>query len=250
MKNVRFTLRAIALIFVSLAPVVAQAQEASAATGTSQPQPVAPHDPIPPSRDVPYPGTIQLAVDATDIAHGIFRINETVPVKPGPLVLLYPQWLPGAHAPQGAIDKLAGLLITANGKAIAWRRDPVDIYAFHLDIPAGVTAINVGFQFLSATDPDQGPVVMTPNILALEWISTVLYPAGNFVRQVTVEPSVTVPRGWTAASALRQSGIIPILYTIGILSCVFHLANGIWTFGITWGIWVTPAAQKWAQRSA
>lgn len=50
----------------------------------------------------------------------------------------------------------------------------------------------------------------------------------------------------TGAEAMRASLLIPILYTIGILSCVFHLANGIWTFGITWGIWVTPAAQRWA----
>jgi succinate dehydrogenase / fumarate reductase cytochrome b subunit len=50
----------------------------------------------------------------------------------------------------------------------------------------------------------------------------------------------------TAAEAMQLSLIVPILYAIGVLSCVFHLANGIWTFGITWGIWVTPAAQRWA----
>jgi succinate dehydrogenase / fumarate reductase cytochrome b subunit len=49
----------------------------------------------------------------------------------------------------------------------------------------------------------------------------------------------------TAAMALRPL-IVQILYVIGVLSCVFHLANGIWTFGITWGVWVTPAAQRWA----
>ena len=50
----------------------------------------------------------------------------------------------------------------------------------------------------------------------------------------------------TAAEAMQLSLIVPILYAIGVLSCVFHLANGIWTFGITWGVWVTPAAQRWA----
>ena len=50
----------------------------------------------------------------------------------------------------------------------------------------------------------------------------------------------------TAAEAMHVSIIVPILYAIGVLSCVFHLANGIWTFGITWGIWVTPQAQRWA----
>src|SRR4029079_14951825 len=52
----------------------------------------------------------------------------------------------------------------------------------------------------------------------------------------------------TAAQAMQISIIVPILYAIGVLACVFHLANGIWTFGITWGLWVTPAAQRWATR--
>lgn len=50
----------------------------------------------------------------------------------------------------------------------------------------------------------------------------------------------------SAGAAMQTSIVIPILYAIGVLSCVFHLANGIWTMGITWGVWVTPKAQKWA----
>ena len=191
--------------FALLLPTAALAQTGGAVTGTSRPQPVAIVDTIPRARDVPYRGTIDLAVDATDVARGVFRVEETIPVAAGPLVLLHPAWLPGDHAPQGQTDKLAGLTITAGGRSLAWRRDTVDVHAFHVDVPAGVTTLDVRFQFLSPTKDDQGPMVMTPNIVALEWISTLLYPAGTFVRQIMVSPAATFPAGWTAASALRSA---------------------------------------------
>jgi len=184
---------------------VAVAQTNGASTGTSQPNPLPIVDTVPQPRDIAYPGTIKLAVDATDIAHRIFRIEEQIPVKAGQLVLLYPAWLPGAHAPQGEIDKIAGLTISADGKPLAWRRDPLDVRAFHVDVPEGVSSITAKFQFLSATADDQGPVVMTPNIVALEWIANLLYPAGYYSRRILIEPSATFPQGWTAASALRPT---------------------------------------------
>ena len=85
---------------------VAVAQTNGASTGTSQPNPLPIVDTVPQPRDIAYPGTIKLAVDATDIAHRIFRIEEQIPVKAGQLVLLYPAWLPGAHAPQGRSTRL------------------------------------------------------------------------------------------------------------------------------------------------
>jgi predicted metalloprotease with PDZ domain len=181
------------------------AQDSESATGRGKPTTATIVDTIPVTRDMAYPGIVELRVDATDVARGIFQVSETIPVKAGPLVLLYPAWLPGDHAPQGAIDKVAGLKVTAQGAPIAWRRDTVDVHAFHLIVPVGVTSINATFQFLSATSTDQGPVVMTPNILALEWISALLYPAGYYVRQIMVEPTMVVPAGWAAATALRTN---------------------------------------------
>jgi len=207
MTSFRPTLRAAAsALLLSAAPAVAQM--ADAPTGTSTPQAAPLADTIPPSKDVPYPGTIKLAVDATDTDHGIFRVAETIPVQPGHLVLLYPKWLPGNHSPTGQINKLAGLVITAGGKTIPWKRDPVDVFAFHLDVPAGVDAIDVRFQYLSPTAGDQGRTVMTPAMLNLEWNLVALYPAGYFVRQIMVDPSATYPDGWTSATALRPSGIV------------------------------------------
>src|SRR3546814_17580976 len=74
------------------------------------------HAAVPPPVDVAYPGTIDIEVDATDLAQRIFRVKQEMPVQPGPLTLLFPAWLPGNHRPAGPIDKLAGLEITAKGR--------------------------------------------------------------------------------------------------------------------------------------
>ena len=158
---------------------------------------------VPPPRDVAYaPGTIELAVHASNVAQRIMRVRQSIPVVPGPLTLLYPQWLPGNHAPRGPIDKIAGIAFSANGQALAWQRDPMDVYAFHLDIPQGVSRLEVRFDYLSPTDPAQGRVVMTPQMLNLQWNAVLLYPAGHTQWQVQFAPRVTYPAGWQAASAL------------------------------------------------
>src|SRR5215471_13670730 len=159
-------------------------------------------------QDVPFAGTIRLRVDATDVARHIFRVNETIPVERGPLTLLYPKWLPGTHAPGGRIDALAGLIIAANGQRVPWVRDAVDIYAFHLDVPAGATQLDLEFQFLSAVDTSEGRIVVTPEMLNVQWNSVIIYPAGHFVRQITFEPSLKLPDGWQFATALEPSSTI------------------------------------------
>jgi predicted metalloprotease with PDZ domain len=159
---------------------------------------------IPEARDIAYPGTILLDVDATDTARRIIRVKETIPVSAsGPMTLLYPQWLPGNHAPRGPIEKLAGLRITANGVEVPWTRDTLDVYAFHLRVPENARNIVVEFQFLSATAPNQGRVAVTDRMMNLQWDSVSLYPAGYYTRRIPVEASVTWPDGWKAATALR-----------------------------------------------
>ena len=160
---------------------------------------------IPAPADVAYPGTIRLAVDASDVDRRIFRVREEIPVVAGPLTLLYPQWLPGNHAPRGPIDKLAGLAIRGNGQPIAWKRDPLDMYAFHLDVPPGVTSLAVEFDFLSPQDSGQGRVVMTPDLLNLQWNTVALYPAGYYAGRITVAPSAKLPAGWQFGTALARA---------------------------------------------
>ena len=160
---------------------------------------------IAPPQDTPYPGTIKLDVDASDVAQGIFRVHEAIPVQPGELTLLYPQWIPGDHEPSGPIDKLAGLTITANGKPLAWKRDKYDVYAFRVDVPQDVASIDVDFQYLSARSHDEGPIEMTGDILDLTWHKVSLYPAGHYTRDITFAPSVKLPAGWQFGTALAKA---------------------------------------------
>jgi predicted metalloprotease with PDZ domain len=162
--------------------------------------------PMPPAiaapQDAPYPGTITLEVDATDNMRGIWTAREVIPVRPGLLTLLYPQWIPGKHAPRGPINLFAGLEVRANGELIPWRRDPVNVYAFHVDVPAGVTEIETRQQYVSPTASNQGRIVSSRDLLNLNWEYLLLYPAGHYARQITFRPSITLPEGWRHAVAL------------------------------------------------
>ena len=165
-------------------------------------------DDVPPPQDTPYTGTLKLHVDANDTAQGIFRVHETIPVKPGALTLLYPQWIPGDHSPTGPIAMLAGLKLSANGKPIAWKRDEYNVYAFHLDVPADASAIDAEFQYMSGRTDSEG-FEITDRMMDMEWSKVTLYPAGYFSRGITFVPSVTLPHGWQLGTALEtasQSG--------------------------------------------
>lgn len=183
--------------------LIALAAPAFAQDGNSRPQPVVQPHSIPLPADRPYPGTMQLRVDATDFARGIFRVRQTIPVaKAGKFTLLYPQWLPGKHAPRGAIAEIAGFKASAGGKALTWTRQPTDVYAFDIDVPTGVKSIDIAFDFLSPTRTSEGRVVVTPAMMNLQWEQVSLYPAGYFTRQIPVQLDLTLPDGWTGAAAL------------------------------------------------
>lgn len=156
----------------------------------------------PKPQDTPYEGTITLSVDATDVSRRLFRVHETVPVKPGDLVLQYAKWLPGSHAPNGPIDQLAGPSITGGGKPVEWTRDPLDVYSFDVTVPKGVSSLELDLQFASPETAAQGRVTMTSEILGVQWEKMLLYPAGHYMSQIRVDPSVTLPSGWQFACAL------------------------------------------------
>jgi predicted metalloprotease with PDZ domain len=165
--------------------------------------PIAPT--VPDAADVPYPGgTMRLDIDASDVARGVFRVTQTIPVAPGArqLTLLLPQWLPGNHGPRGPLAELVDLHFLAGGKPLSWKRDPVEVYAFHVDLPAGTTEVAASFIHTAPLQSSEGRITMTPEMLNLQWEKMSLYPAGHYVRQILVEPSVTLPQGWTPATAL------------------------------------------------
>jgi predicted metalloprotease with PDZ domain len=197
--SVQAAILAIARIAVVLAGI-------GAAAAQTPPQPVPDAPAIPAPRDTPYPGMLRLSVDATDLNRDIFRVHETVPVTAaGPFILLYPKWLPGDHAPSLPIEKLAGLDISAGGQRIPWRRDPVDLSAFHIDIPKGATALDVNFQFLSAISARDWPRLMTPNMFDVWWPYMVLYPAGHFARRIMVDASIKLPAGFKSVTSLETA---------------------------------------------
>ncbi|HEU0066949.1 MAG TPA: peptidase M61 [Sphingomonas sp.] len=207
-------IRFAAAFFLLSAAVPALAQVPA---GNSAPQPVPIVDTIPAARDIPFPGTMTIDVDATDTERGIFKVRQTIPVPhSGAMTLLFPKWIPGGHTPRGEIEKLAGLVVRANGRVLPWTRDTVDVYAFHIDVPAGAKTLAVDFQFLSATKGDQGRIVATPTMVSLQPISVSLYPAGYFVRRIPVQFTARFPANWTAATALRgkaTSGAAGVTYT-------------------------------------
>jgi predicted metalloprotease with PDZ domain len=150
-------------------------------------------------------------VDAREAARGIMTAHLRLPVSAGPLTLVYPKWLPGRHSPAGPLTSLGGPRFTAAGRALPWRRDAVDMFAFHLDIPAGVTALEADLEILTTPAPDgvvQGletPRTATESLLILEWNQLVLYPAGARSDDLSYRASVHLPVGWKFATALQTT---------------------------------------------
>ena len=177
---------------------------ATAAVTRSAPQPLPFVNTIAAARDIAFPGTMTLNIDASDVTRGIWRVEQRIPVPAaGAMTLMFPKWLPGNHSPRGEISKLAGLVITANGKELVWKRDEIDVYAFHIMVPADVGAIDARFQFLSSTAANQGRIVATADMLSLQPNQVSLYPAGWFTRRIPVTTTITWPAGWQAGGALR-----------------------------------------------
>jgi predicted metalloprotease with PDZ domain len=154
--------------------------------------------------DQKYPGVIELHVDATNVGQKIYSVHERIPVKPGQATLLYPQWLLGAHAPaDSSLAQFAGLTLSAEQRRIEWRRDPLNMHAFHVTVPAGVSALDADFEFLSPVEGNQGAILMTPEMLAVHWEALLLYPAGYYARGIMVQATVTLPENWQFAGALE-----------------------------------------------
>src|ERR1035437_7066632 len=157
-------------------------------------------------------GIATIRVDAGEAPRGIMTAHLRLPVNAGPLTLVYPKWLPGRHSPADPLTSLGGPRFTANGRALSWRRDAVDMNAFSVEIPPGVTSLEADLEILTAPAPDgvvQGletPRTATESLLILEWNQLVLYPAGTRSDDLTYQASVHLPPGWKFATALRSTG--------------------------------------------
>src|SRR5262249_2236759 len=160
--------------------------------------------------------TDRLRVDATDAPRNILHATLTIPVTPGPLTLVYPKWLPGNHRPTGPIQNLTGVHFTAGGKDLEWQRDLEDMYAFHLQVPAGVTELQATYDTITWYGKSS---LASSKVLDLVWNQVVLYPKDTKSDAVRVSASVRLPEGWKFGTALtpsQQSGSSAEFQTVSL----------------------------------
>lgn len=150
---------------------------------------------------------IQLAVDMRDVPRKIIHATLTIPVQPGPLTLAYPKWMPNAHE-VAPIAQQVGLTISANGKQLAWRRDPLDLYAYRITVPNGAHSIEVRTDFITASEGGTAGGSTSDKLAVLSWNDVLLYPyAGPATRvdRIEITPSLLLPAGWRYASSLHPA---------------------------------------------
>jgi predicted metalloprotease with PDZ domain len=152
--------------------------------------------------------TATVEVDARDIGRGLQRVHLVLPVKPGKLTLIYPKWLPGEHGPTGPIGGLSGLKFSSGGKAIPWVRDGVEMYAFHLNIPANTSSLDASFEIVSELGAGNSNAVRTATdaLGIILWNQLVLYPLGVQSDDMQISASLRLPAGWKLGTALPQTG--------------------------------------------
>jgi len=163
--------------------------------------------PLAPAQAVPQE-TARLEVDATDAPRRLIHVRLALPAAPGPLTLLYPQWIPGEHGPTGPIADLVNLRFSTGGQTVTqtvtWKRDPVNLFAFHLTIPPGAKWLEAAFDFISP--PDAGGFSsgssMTPELAVLSWNQFVLYPQGTPPGELRYQARLRLPSGWQFGTAL------------------------------------------------
>src|SRR6266849_2699791 len=158
------------------------------------------------------PAPITLTVDAREIDRQRIESRLVIPVKPGPLTLLYPKWLPGTHGPGGPIGRVGGLKLSAGGKPVPWQRDPLEMFAFHCEVPEGTAVLEVelAYALTSAQDALEVSVgvVASRHVAIVNWNAMVVYPQGARVDDVIYAARLRLPAGWKYGSRLelaRQS---------------------------------------------
>jgi predicted metalloprotease with PDZ domain len=157
---------------------------------------------------------IQITADLSEAPRKLYHAEIELPVKPGPLTLITPEWIPGNHRPTGPVDDITGVVFTANGRdgekmTLPWRRDNVNLYEFHLTIPAGVTTLHAHLDCIVTARA-------TTKMAVLEWEKLLLYPADITTRDIPVQPSLTVPAGWGIGTALTPAGSAPTPANTGV----------------------------------
>jgi hypothetical protein len=150
--------------------------------------------------------TITLAVDASNAPRKVFHAQLRIPAKSGTLTLYYPKWLPGEHGPTGPITDLTGLKFTAGGKTLKWRRDLLDGFTFHVEVPAGEHEIAADLDYASPAAYEPGyssSMSATEKLYVLSWNTLLLYPAGYTSDQLTFSASMRGTMRFTRQRKVR-----------------------------------------------
>jgi predicted metalloprotease with PDZ domain len=153
------------------------------------------------------PPPITISVDATHVPQRILHAKLVFPVHPGPLTLYYPKWMPADHSPDGPVWNLAGLKFLSGARELPWQQDDVDMYAFHLVVPEGITYVEASLDFLISAP---GPTIDfsasgAGNLFILMWNQVVLYPQGWPAAELTFIPTLTLPSEWKFSTSLPVS---------------------------------------------
>jgi predicted metalloprotease with PDZ domain len=138
---------------------------------------------------------IRITADLSEAPRKVYHAEIDIPVKPGPITLTTPKWIPGTHRPTPLVDSITGVVFTASGQTLTWRRDDVNMYEYHVTVPKGVTSLHAHLDLIN-------PGRQTTHLASLEWDGLLLYPAGIPVAKIAVEPTVIVPAGWGIGTAL------------------------------------------------
>ena len=152
--------------------------------------------------------TISIAVDATEAPRKILHAKLRIPATPGTLTLYYPKWIPGEHAPDGPVVDLAGLHFLASGKPLKWRRDLLDGWTIHVEVPAGENEVLADLDYLEPATLVGGFSAgssATEKLLILSWNQVLLYPKGWKSDDLTYSASLRIPEGWKYATSLPVS---------------------------------------------
>ena len=153
------------------------------------------------------PPTVTIFVDATSAPRKIFHAKLKIPASAGDLTLYYPKWIPGEHAPDGPVIDLAGLKFTASGKTLKWRRDLLDGFTIHVEVPAGENEVNAELDFLSPATFEGGFSAgssATDKMAVISWNQVLLYPKGWKSDDLTYVATLKLPANWKYRNALAH----------------------------------------------
>jgi predicted metalloprotease with PDZ domain len=153
---------------------------------------------------------LRVTVDVSDAPRRLLHAHLSIPVRGTSITLLYPKWIPGEHGPTGPISDLAGLRFSAGGKDLAWKRDPLDMYALDVEVPPGNGAIEARFSYIvpPTTTGFTSAASASPRLAVVSWNQVVLYPRGTRPEEVPCLPALRLPEGWGHGTALETESAV------------------------------------------